>query len=425
MQKDQHEILENSHHCFQEWQHASIEDRCNAVRQWATKITEHKNIIAQTITEEIKKPIKESRAEISKCIDAMHWFADAAASHSWQKNVTEGAIRATPFGPILGIMPFNFPCWQTIRFMIPTLLSGCTVIIRPPEYGKKSISYIIKLAHTLPEYAISTISAPRDTIHELIKDPRICGVSFTGSTRVGSIIGEYCGSAIKPAILELGGNDAYIICADADLPMAARKIVASRLRNSGQACNAAKRIIVTPTIEDDFVAHLVTVIKTVQYGPLMDDKTDIGPLVSEDAFNRLEHQVNQSIKNGAKIIYKSPMHHLPNFYPPTILHHRSIKEARNEEFFGPVFSLYTCPDQDSMITLANQTDFGLCSGVFTQNKKLAEKIMRQLQSGQVCHNQCFSSSPHLPFTGIKSSGVGTECSETAFDNFTFPKLYRF
>ena len=411
---------------FLKWRQTPISERCSALNAWADKVDAQKDTLAAIITSEIKKPITQSIAEIDKCIKAIKWFTQAAAKHTWQETLTEGSIKHTPLGPILGIMPFNFPCWQSIRFMVPTLLSGCTIIIRPPQYGQKSIQYLIDLATTLPHGVAQIIECPHEQINKIIHHQIIRGASFTGSSHVGSLIGQYCGSAIKPVILELGGDDAYIICDDADLETAAQKIAISRLRNNGQACSAAKRILLTPSTEHDFINHLIDTLQNIKYGSIMDESTEIGPLVSQQAYDRLTQQVDKSIQEGAQVIYQGRRSNTENFYPPTILHY-TIDEHNtpHDELFGPVFSLYTCKNQTEMISVANQTNFGLCSGVFTQNRETAQSIMDQLQSGQVCHNMCFSSEPHLPFTGIKDSGIGSECSANALNNFTFPKLYRF
>ncbi len=410
------------------WQHTSVHDRSTMIMQWMDSIKAKKNDCAHLLTIEGNKPINQSVAEVEKCLLAMQWFCQQAPSFPWiQKQESNTEIRQTPLGNILHIMPFNFPFWQLIRAAVPTLLSGNAVLIKPSRHAVKTTELCLKLAKNLPESLIQICHAQETDIPEMIAHKDIHGVTFTGSNRVACIIGEICGRNLKPYIAEGAGQDPYLILPDCDITSAIQQIAASRLRHSGQACNAAKRMIVAAEIHDAFVNALTAEVRKVQIGDPLLPETQVGPLVSEEAAIKIQQQINDSVNRGAHIAYQSRLPDLVGPYCPiTILTHVPPNcPAYTQELFGPVFSIIKAQDTEEMIHIANDSEYGLCAGVFTQNHALARKIMPELQAGQVVLNQCFSSSWSLPFTGIKKSGLGSECSKIAFTNFTFPKLYKY
>ena len=409
------------------WSQTDITTRSQLIRSWLNNIKKHAHECAHILTSEGGKPITQSRAEVAKCLDAMHWFCEQAEIFPWtQEPATNTRICHTPLGNILHIMPFNFPFWQLIRAAVPTLLAGNAVLIKPSSYAKKATQLCVQYADQLPSGLIQLCEFDsKDTPH-IIARKDIHGVTFTGSNRVAKLIGAHCGEHLKTYIAEGAGQDPYLIMSDCLLKDTVSQIVASRLRHSGQACNAAKRLIVSADIYDTFIHELRSQLQSLHVGMPQDEHTDVGPLVSPEASQAIKNQIQQSLDDGATLFYQSACPADERFVPITVLTDVPLHAAcAKQEIFGPVFTVIKATNTKEMIQIANDSDYGLCAGIFTQDKSLAMTVMPQLEAGQVVHNQCFSSSWALPFTGIKDSGIGSECSLLAFTNFTYPKLYKY
>lgn len=417
---------------FETWRHLSFKSRSEKILAVAAQMEKHKKQLAKLITQEMGKPLKQARAEVEKCIWTCQHFAQNAENLlNSDEHVNDGQWSATvsyqPLGPLLGIMPWNFPLWQTMRFAIPSLMAGNVVLIKPaPNTAGSTLllrEMFIKADCDL--HLFQVVLANHDMAAAMIRDDRIRGVSFTGSTYAGREIASQAGRALKKCVMELGGSDPYIVMDDADMDLAVKVCVESRLLNSGQSCVAAKRFIVVEKALPAFTRKLLTAVQSRKLGDPQHEDTDVGPMARGDLREKLQRQVTQSIERGAQCILGGSIPGGPGyFYPPTILTHVAPgMPAFDEELFGPVFAVIAAVDGDHALRLANQSHFGLGAAIFSKNRTRAEEVARDaIAAGNCFVNMLVRSDPRLPFGGIKESGFGSELGLSGIREFTYPKV---
>lgn len=401
---------------FEKWSGVSFEQRSKYLIGISELLTGKKQELAELMATEMGKPVSAGISEIEKCALVCRYYAGHAAEFLKDERVpTQGHSYVTfqPLGVVLAVMPWNFPFWQTFRFLAPGLMAGNTAVLKHssnvPGCALK-IEELIRMAG-LPDNVFQTLLINSGAVESIIANPIIKAVTLTGSTSAGMKVAGQAASLVKKAVLELGGSDPYIILADADLKLAAEKCAESRLINAGQSCIAAKRFIVVETVADEFVSIFKERMASVQPGDPMAKETKMGPMATIGLRDELHQQVVKSIQMGAKCILggeTEPGDHA--FYPPTIL--IDVKKgmpAYEEELFGPVASVIVVKDEEEAVRVANDTSFGLGSAIFTANLQNAHYLAAtKIQAGCCFINDFVRSVPDLPFGGIKLSGYGRE-----------------
>lgn len=410
-------IIAGTHQAWEKWRETPYSFRSKLLLAVAKILRSRKEDLAILMALEMGKPLKGGRAEIEKCADVCEYYAKNAEQFLKDEPVDTDASKSyvsfQPLGIVLAIMPWNFPFWQVFRFLAPVLMAGNAALLKHASnvFGcAMKIENIISEAG-FPENLLRSLLIPGNEVDQVIENPLVQAISLTGSTEAGKKVAAKAASILKKSVLELGGSDAYLILADADLELAAESCVNSRLINSGQSCIAAKRFIVVKSIEKRFTELFRQKMAAKVMGDPMDKNTDIGPQARPDLRDELHQQVLNSIKLGAKCILGGE---LPatgySFYPPTIL--TEVKKgmpAYDEELFGPVAAIISAEDEAEAIQIANDTLFGLGAAVFTTDLKRGEEIAsKRLEAGSCFVNALVRSDPRLPFGGIKQSGYGRE-----------------
>ena len=388
-----------------------------------------KDKFAHLMTLEMGKTYKSAVAEAVKCTTACRFYAENAERMLADEVVDTGAkksfIRYLPIGPVLAVMPWNFPFWQVFRFAAPALMAGNVGLLKHASNVPQCALAIesIFLEAGFPEGAFQTLLIGSGAVDSLLNDPRIVAATLTGSEQAGIQVGMGAAKRIKKVVLELGGSDPFIVMPSADMEAAVSTAVQARVQNNGQSCIAAKRFIVHEQIADDFERKFVAKMQSLQVGDPFDEKTDVGPLSTPDAVKDLDAEVQKTIQAGAKLLTGGhPIKRAGNFYAPTVL--TSIPRnspAYGEELFGPVASVFRVKDQDEAIRLANDVRFGLGSSVWTNDEKERERFINELEAGMVFINKMVASDPRIPFGGVKASGHGRELGEVGIREFVNAK----
>ncbi|MCH7505347.1 NAD-dependent succinate-semialdehyde dehydrogenase [PVC group bacterium] len=420
------EIIEEIHQGFLLWRKESIEQRSEVLKAMSKTLRDRKNPYAELITEEMGKPIVQARAEIVKCASVCDFYAEHAheylAPRDIQTEATKSYVAFEPLGIVFAIMPWNFPFWQVFRFLAPALMAGNAGILKhsPNVTGcALAIEDVIKAAG-YKRKIFQTLIIDNDAAASVIKHSLVRAVTLTGSTRAGKSVAATAGSVLKKVVLELGGSDPYIILKDANLADAVPMCVASRLTNAGQSCVSAKRFIVVEPLKKQFEEMFVAQMRLKKMGDPMSEDTDIGPMARFDLRDSLHRQVEQTLKDGAKLLLGGQISDDPGaFYPPTVL--SDVKKgmlAYEEELFGPVAIIITVQDEEEAITVANDSPYGLGSAIFSMDEKRAEIIAREKIDAGCCFvNSIVRSDPRLPFGGVKESGYGRELSSFGIREF--------
>lgn len=395
------------------WASLSINERLSRLRDVFRLMQASRERLAQMITKEMGKPIIQARAEIDKSLSLLPYYESVAESIFSPSPVTTAFGRAEihhrPLGTILGIMPWNFPVWQVIRFAVPALLSGNAVIIKHAENVQGVARLLSKIFSPLPAYAHLRLS--RRKTQKLLSHPKIRGVSLTGSVQAGVAVAQTAGRYLKKSVLELGGSDAYLIFEDADIELAARICAESRLVNAGQSCVSAKRFIVMKSISKSFQEAFRTELQKVTFSNPFEDGCLLGPLARKDLRDHVHSQTKRSLSQGGKLLLGGI---LPKekgyFYEPTLLSNISPGMATfEEEVFGPVASLIVASSEAQAVTLANKSSFGLGACLISRDPDRLKNLARMnLEVGMVAINMPVRSDPSLPFGGVKDSGYGRE-----------------
>jgi succinate-semialdehyde dehydrogenase/glutarate-semialdehyde dehydrogenase len=377
------------------------------------------------------KPIEQAVGEVEFAAAIYEYYADNGEKLLADEEIElldgEGSalIRRTPIGTLLGIMPWNYPYYQVARFAGPNLVIGNTILLKHAPQCPESAEAMEKIFHEagVPEDAYINIYATNDQISTVIADPRVQGVSLTGSGRAGAAVAEQAGRHLKKVVLELGGSDPFILLGADNLDEVVEAAVGGRLENSGQACNAAKRFIVKDELYQPFLEKFTEALKAIEPGDPKKEGTTLGPLSSSTATERLEQQVKRAVEGGAKLVTGGERE--GNFFKTTVLTDITPdNEAYHEEFFGPVAQVYRVGSEEEAVKLANDTPFGLGSYVFTDDKDQALRVADQIEAGMVFVNAVGAEGVELPFGGIKGSGFGRELGRLGADEFVNKKLIR-
>lgn len=411
---------------FLGWRKSLFEERKTLMHKLSKVLLSQKDELAKLMTTEMGKTYSSGIAEIEKCATVCEYYANKAEVFLKDLEVKTEASKSfvtfQPIGVILAIMPWNFPFWQVFRFLAPNLMAGNTGVLKHASNVcgcALAIENLVKEAD-FPKHVFQTLLLSSKKVSLVIENPLIKAITLTGSTAAGKMVAEKAGSLLKKTVLELGGNDPYLILADADLEHAAETCVNSRLINSGQSCIAAKRFIVVKSVEKEFVKLFKQKMEAKIMGNPSEKETQIGPQARVDLRDELHEQVKASIKKGAKCILGGT---IPKgkgaFYPPTIL--INVKKgmpAYDDELFGPVAAIITAKNEKEAVEIANDTIFGLGAAIFTKNLIKGEKIAKtQLQAGCAFVNEMVKSDPRLPFGGINQSGYGRELSSFGIYEF--------
>jgi len=397
---------------------SSFAERAEKMLRAAAIIEAEKDECAYLMTLEMGKPLKAAVAEALKCATGCRYYAENAEKFLADEIIQTGAkrsfIRYLPIGPILAIMPWNFPIWQLTRMALPTMLAGNVVLVKHSHNTQRSSLEFerVILEAGFPEGVFQNLILKTDEIVEVINDPRVQGASVTGSVRAGSAVASEAGKVIKKTVMELGGSDAFVVLEDADIPKAVAAGIKGRFSNAGQVCLAAKRFILVGTIADAFEEQFVNAARAIRIGDPMDPATQMGPMARADLRDSLHKQVEDSIAKGARVLCGGkPREGKGAFYIPTVLSGVTPgMPAFDDETFGPVAAITRVPDADAAIEAANASQFGLSSNVWTSDVALARKIARDLYTGGVFINGVTSSDPRVPVGGVKNSGYGRELS---------------
>ncbi|MDG2265799.1 MAG: NAD-dependent succinate-semialdehyde dehydrogenase [Candidatus Marinimicrobia bacterium] len=414
------QIIDSSYDAYVEWRNKSISYRSKKMKNLAELLRKRKEELGILMTQEMGKPINQSIAEAEKCAWVCEYYADNAEQFLSNKEIstdsTKSFISFQPIGLVLAIMPWNFPFWQVFRFAAPTLMAGNVGILKHASNVQGCAKEIEKLflESGFPKNAFSNLVIGSNKVSNVINNPLIRAVTLTGSTPAGKAVASLAGSLLKKTVLELGGNDPYIILEDADLNNAAKSCIAGRMLNTGQSCIAAKRFIVVKSCLNDFIVKVEQKINNMKMGDPLDSTFDVGPMVNNDARDELHQQVMMSIDKGAILRSGGIIPEIEgSFYPPTLL--TNVKpgmSAFDDELFGPVAVIISAEDENHAIELANKTNYGLGAAIFTRNLDKGEKIaINELEAGSCFVNDFVRSDPRLPFGGIKESGYGRELSE--------------
>ena len=425
-------ILTNAKKAFVLWKE-DFKRRADYLYAFANEFRKNKDNLAKIATQEMGKPIRESKTEVEKCAWAMEYFADNGQIFMTDEIINTDArksfITFEPLGVIASIMPWNFPYWQALRFAAPSLIAGNTIVLKPASATMQcglEIENIFKKVG-LPNGVFQTVIGNSTVAEYLIDSKKVDAVTFTGSVPVGSNVAKRSTSHLKKCVLELGGSDPFIVCADADIDKASLGAVKGRFINCGQSCIASKRFFVVKKVANEFMEKFVEKTEKLRIGDPLEETTDIGPLVSLPSLEFIDKVVQDSIKEGAELLIGGErLDKKGYFYKPTILKDvRPGMRVVDEETFGPVAPITIVEDEREAIRFANDSEFGLGASIWTQDLDKAERLSRLVQSGIVTVNNVVMSDPRVPFGGIKNSGFGRELSKYGILEFVNIKSVRF
>jgi len=411
---------------FEEWRERPLREREELLATAGDVLRENKQRYAETMTEEMGKPIDQAIAEVEKCAWACDHYAEYAGSYLNAEQFpsppgTEVRTVHDPLGPVLAVMPWNFPFWQVIRFAAPYLTAGNVGVLKHASNVPGCALALEEVFQEAgyPEGVFQTLLVGSSRMDDIIADDRIRAATLTGSGPAGRAVAETAGRHLKKTVLELGGSDPFIVLDDADVESAIDTGVLARTQNGGQSCIAAKRFILHEDIADRFIDDLVAEFESLAVGDPMDEDTDVGPQADPDLMAELHEQVTESVEAGATVLAGGePLDREGAFYPPTVL--TDIPRgcpADTEETFGPVASVYTVADEQEAIELANATRYGLGASLWTENRDRGRRLARDIDAGCVYINELVKSDPRVPFGGVKDSGYGRELSEAGIKEF--------
>jgi len=417
------------------WGLVDIEKRAEIVAKAAELFDARKNDLGEIIAEEMGKPLVEGIEEAEFAAEIFKYYADNGPDFAANQEIPTNSagtamIRRLPVGALLGVMPWNFPYYQVARFAAPNLMLGNTIILKHAEICPRSALAISQILNDagLPQGVYNNVFASHDQIADMIADPRIQGVSLTGSERAGAIIGAQAGKNLKKAVLELGGSDPYIVLDTKDVPAAAQLAWETRMYNTGQACNSNKRLIVMADIYDEFVAELVALAQQMKPADPKDmggtTKGVYGPLSSRTAAETLAQQLEIAVQEGATLHVGGELAEDNAYFSPAVVTDiPRDSDSYYEEFFGPIAAVYKVSTDDEALELANDCHFGLGGAVFSEDSARAEAIAKRLAVGMSNVNTPAGEGAELPFGGVKRSGFGRELGPLAMDEFVNKQMY--
>ncbi|MEU3890483.1 NADP-dependent succinic semialdehyde dehydrogenase [Streptomyces sp. NPDC029041] len=409
---------------FRTYRTTTFDERARLLHRAADLLEEDQQDIARVMTTEMGKPIQQARAEAAKCAKAMRWYADHAGelladeepadSDVKDSGASRVRVRYRPLGPVLAVMPWNFPLWQVVRFAAPALMAGNVGLLKHASNVPQTALYLEDLFHRagFTEGTFQTLLIGSAAVDDILRDERVKAATLTGSEPAGRAVASTAGEMIKKTVLELGGSDPFVVMPSADIDRAAEVAVTARVQNTGQSCIAAKRFIVHTDVYDAFAERFAEGMKALKVGDPMADDTQVGPLSSEQGLRDLEELVDDAVRSGAQVLCGGERPDGPGwYYTPTILA-GITREMRihREEAFGPVATLYRAADLDEAVLIANDSPFGLSSNVWTRDEGEVDRFVRDLEAGGVFFNGMTASHPAFPFGGVKRSGYGRELS---------------
>ncbi|WP_226022645.1 NAD-dependent succinate-semialdehyde dehydrogenase [Halomicrobium salinisoli] len=425
-ESDVDEALDQATEAFAEWRDRPLREREQLLEDAGEVLRENRREYAEIMAREMGKPIDQGVSEVEKCAWACDHYAENASDYlepehhpsppgSTVKTVYE------PLGPVLAVMPWNFPFWQVFRFAAPYVTAGNVGLLKHASNVPGCAVAIEEVFREAgyPEGVFQSLLIPSDLVDDAIEDDRVRAATLTGSGPAGRSVAATAGENLKKTVLELGGSDPFVVLDDADLEAAAETGAWARNQNAGQSCIAAKRFIVHTDVYDEFLDRFVDEIESLTVGDPMDEDVDVGPQAREDLMADLHEQVEDSVEAGATVVTGGePMDREGAFYPPTVL--TDVPEgcpADDEELFGPVAAVWEVEDDEAAVRKANDTQFGLGASVWTADRERGERIARRIDAGCTYVNQLVKSDPRVPFGGIKESGYGRELSEAGIHEF--------
>jgi len=418
-------IIARADAASREWRVLPVAARAERLRAAGRILRERKDAYARTMALEMGKPLAQGVAEAEKCAWVCDYYADQAAAmladQRRQTDATRSYVRFEAIGPVLAIMPWNFPFWQVFRFAAPALAAGNAGILKhAPNVSRCALEIEQAFQDAgLPDGLFRSVFLSNEAAAGVIADQRVRAVTLTGSDRAGSQVAERAGRHLKKTVLELGGSDPFIVLEDADLARAAQIAAEARLQNSGQSCIAAKRFIVVEPIAQDFIERFTAEMGARRVGDPLDPAISIGPQARLDLRENLHRQVRESVQRGAQVVLGGQLPGGPGaFYPPTVL--TAVQPgmpAFDEETFGPVAAVVRAKDEADAIRIANASQYGLGASVWTADRARGERVARAIEAGSVFVNALVKSDPRLPFGGVKRSGFGRELSEYGLREF--------
>ena len=427
------DALARSHAAFSTWRAVSPAERAEVLSKVAAAYGERQDELARMIALEMGKPVRQAVGEVQLSGAIYQWYADHGPGLLEDEKLDvpgadETVVRKLPVGSLIGVMPWNFPYYQVARFAAPNLMLGNTILLKHAPSCPQSALLMEEIfnAAGLVKDAYVNIFATNDQIAEMIADPRVQGVSLTGSERAGAAVAEVAGRNLKKVVLELGGSDAFIVLDSQDLDATVKSATRGRMSNTGQACNAAKRFVVTEPLYDEFVEKLTASFAQMSPGDPMDAKTALGPLSSQSAADTLADQVDKAVEQGATVLTGGKkVDGAGAYFEPTLLADVTPDmDAYSEELFGPVGVVYKVASADEAVDLTNSSSFGLSGSVWSSDEELARETADRLEVGMAFVNEHGTTMPGLPFGGVKRSGFGRELGPWGMDEFVNKKLVR-
>ena len=409
------ETLQASWQAFSSWRGSSLQYRAEKLFNLAGLVEKEKNRLARLITDEVGKPVAQSEVEVARVVSVVRYLTENAATLLREERLgavteKEALVRLDPLGIVFAITPWNYPVSLATRAVFPALLSGNAVLLKPAPNVPGTTLLLQELIEKagFPEYACRTVFLSNEQAGKVIEDTRIRMVSFTGSVAAGREVGKRAGAALKKTVLELGGNDAFIVRQDADPLKASEAAYNGRINNAGQICCAPKRFLVHKTVLDPFREHLSSLVESTRTGNPLLPETRLGPLARSDLRDNLRREMQNLIESGARIRAESSWPRGKGFFfPATVLElQRSIPCLNTQELFGPVLPIVPFQDDAQAVEIANSSPFGLAASIFSEDRGAVERIIPLLDCGVVCVNCCASVDPRIPFGGVKDSGFG-------------------
>ena len=424
------DAVTKAHEAYQSWRKTSFDERKQVILKVAAQLRKRVDEFARLITLDMGKRISESRDEIEFCAEISEFYAVGAEQFLADQPIADANanayIRHEPLGVLIGVMPWNFPFYQVIRFAAPNIMAGNTVMVKHASNVPQCAQAIAELFGEcgLPEGVYSNLFIPSRLVEGIISDDRVQGVSLTGSEKAGASVAALAGKHLKRSVLELGGNDPFIVLEDADLEKTVELAVKGRMINAGQSCVAAKRFIIVRAIADDFLEGFKEAMSNLKIGDPMDEETTLSPLSTEDAAVNLQKQVQATIDAGATVLLGGDRpDHEGAFFNPTILTDVTPDmPTYDQELFGPVATVYIVEDEAAAIKLANDSSYGLGGSVYTKDIARGRRVAERIETGMMFVNQPTNSQAELPFGGIKKSGYGRELSHLGILEFVNKKL---
>ena len=418
-------ILAESSCAFAGWKRVAFAERSAKMRAAADRLDQRKDELALLMAQEMGKPLAQGRSEVEKCAWVCRYYADHAqellADREAKTDASRSFVAFEPLGPVLAVMPWNFPLWQVFRFAAPALMAGNAGLLKHAANVTGSalaIEAVFKDAG-FPPPLFRALLIGSERVAAVIEAREVKAVTLTGSTPAGQSVASRAGAVLKKTVLELGGSDPYVVLEDADVGAAAETCAASRLINSGQSCIAAKRFIVVEDVRRAFEEAFVQRMRARRLGDPLADGTDVGPLARMDLRDSLHQQVAQSVAGGARVLLGGTVPPGPGaFYPPTVLTDvRKGMAVHDEETFGPVAAVIAAKDEADAVRIANDSPFGLGAAVFTRDAARGERVAREFEAGSCFVNSLVRSDPRLPFGGVKESGYGRELADFGIHEF--------